>query len=290
MDTDPHNEAPAAAAPEPEPETNPTEAPQGRAERSGVSRGLLIGAVVGILAMLAMQVFTIISANRTNDRIGAIDDQIAAIDGRIDDVATEVSEVRKSVSDVDLKVDGIAAAAALAAAGSGSSSPTAPSVPAGSLPRFEQGQPDAALGVPLGNVTGPEYYTETDLTVDPADGTPRAWLVWAHWCPFCQQELPLVSEWHIENADRFPNVELLSVTTAIDPGRENPLEPYLDDLQLSFPAVVDVDGSLSAQFGVSAFPFWVFTAPDGATLLRVTGALEIEQIEEIFGQLDALAL
>ena len=89
-------------------------------------------------------------------------------------------------------------------------------------------------------------------------------------------------------ADLYPNVELVSVTTSIDPSRPNPLEPYLDELQLPFPAIVDADLSLAGQLGASAFPFWVFTGPDGTTLLRIAGYLEVEQVAEIFSQLDGL--
>ena len=140
----------------------------------------------------------------------------------------------------------------------------------------------------LGDVTGVEYYTDTEMTVNPADGTARAWLVWAHWCPYCQQELPPLSDWYTENADLYPNVELVSITSSIDPARGNPLEPYLDELQLPFPAIVDPNLALAEQFGLSAYPFWIFTAGDGSTLLRVAGFLEIEQVAEIFGQLESL--
>jgi hypothetical protein len=84
-------------------------------------------------------------------------------------------------------------------------------------------------------------------------------------------------------------VELITVTTSIDEARGNPLEPYLDELQLPFPAIVDDDLSLAEQFGASAFPFWVFTAPDGSTLLRVAGYLGVEQVAEIFDQLNTLS-
>jgi thiol-disulfide isomerase/thioredoxin len=246
--------------------------------QNSASRGFLIAIGVGIIAILAMQAFTLLSAGNT-------DDQVAALEEQVDSVAFDVSEVRRSVVDVDRKVDELAAAAPI---GSATPSASAAVTPSGWLPPFEQGQPDAALGVALGDVTGPEYYTEADVTIDPADGTTRAWLVRAHWCPHCQRELPPLSEWYEANAANYPNVELLSVTTSIDPSRGNPLEPYLDELQLPFPAIVDADLALTEQFGASAFPFWVFTGPDGTTLLRIPGFLELEQVEEIFAQLDSL--
>jgi thiol-disulfide isomerase/thioredoxin len=283
MDTDSAStESEAITLPEPGQETIDVNAQEEGKQRAGASRGLLIAMAIALAAVLALQVFTLISTNQT-------DDQIAALDEQVDDVASDVSEVRRSVVDVDRKVDELSATVPVAPAAS-SASAAAPNVPAGTLPPFQQGQPDAALGVVLGEVAGPEYYSGSDLTIDPSDGTIRAWMVWAHWCPYCQQELPDLTEWYAENAENYPNVELLSVTTSIDPERGNPLEPYLDDLQLSFPALVDVDLSLAEQFGASAFPFWVFTAPDGSTLLRIAGYLEIEQVAEIFDQLNALSV
>ena len=283
MDTDSTSTEPEATTPaEAAHETIDVNAREETKQRAGASRGLLIAMAVGIAAVLAMQVFMLISTSQT-------DEQIAALDEQVDGVAVDVSEVRRSVVDVDRKVDELSATVPVTPAASGASAAAVPNVPAGTLPPFEQGQPDAALGVVLGEVSGPEYYSETDVTVDPSDGTIRAWMVWAHWCPYCQQELPDLTEWYAANAENYPNVELLSVTTSIDPARDNPLEPYLDDLQLSFPAIVDVDLSLAEQFGASAFPFWVFTAPDGSTLLRIAGYLEIEQVAEIFNQLNTLS-
>ncbi len=284
MDTDSHSsENEATAPPIPAPAIVDVNAKEAEQRSSGASRGFLVAIAVGIVAIFAMQVFTLIASSRT-------DDQIATIEEQVDDVAFDVSEVRRSVTDVDRKVDELATQTPITAAASGASAAEAPDVPVGWLPSFEQGQPDAALGVVLGEVSGPEYYSQTDVTVDPADGTTRAWMVWAHWCPYCQQELPPVSEWYEANADLYPNVELVSVTTSIDPSRPNPLEPYLDELQLPFPTIVDADLSLAGQLGASAFPFWVFTGPDGTTLLRIAGYLEVEQVAEIFSQLDSLSV
>lgn len=283
MDINSSSTEPAVDTPaDPGPKTIDVNAQEETKQRAGASRGLLMAVAVGIAAVLALQVFMLISTSQT-------DEQIAALDEQVDDVAFDVSEVRRSVVDVDRKVDELSATVPVAPAASGASAAAAPDVPAGTLPPFEQGQPDAALGVVLGEVAGPEYYSGSDLTVDPSDGTIRAWMVWAHWCPYCQQELPALDEWYTTNADNYPNVELLTVTTSIDEARGNPLEPYLDDLQLSFPAIVDGDLSLAEQFGASAFPFWVFTAPDGSTLLRIAGYLEIEQVAEIFDQLSTLS-
>ena len=249
---------------------------------SSAARGWLIALAVGLVAVFAMQVFTLLSASQT-------DEQIAALEEQIDSVGTDIDDVQVSVNAVDQKVDDLATGSLVTPAASGASAAVAPSVPAGSLAQFEQGQPDAALGMVLGEVSGVEYYSETEMTIDPSDGTARAWLVWAHWCPHCQRELPPLSDWYTENASDYPNVELISISSSIDPTRGNPLEPYLDELQLPFPTILDPDLALAEQFGLSAYPFWVFTAGDGTTLLRVAGFLEIDQVAEILTQLETMA-
>ncbi len=283
MDTEPTTEpADAADAPSvPSSTIDVTEREQSR-RTSTSSRGLLMAIAVGIVVVLAVQVFTLVSSSRT-------DEQIAALDERIASVGSDVVTIQDSVAALDGKVEELSTSALVAPAASGASAADAPAEPAGVLPPFEQGQPDAALGVVLGEVTGTEYYTGEEMTFDPSDGVSRAWLIWAHWCPHCQREMPAVTDWYGENADAYPNVELVSITSAIDPSRGNPFEPYLDELQTPFPVLVDDDSRLADQFGLNAFPFWVFTSPDGTTVLRVAGYLEIDQVAEIFAQLDSLS-
>ena len=288
MDTDPQDHASGVAeSPTPAPSTIDVTRREKNSGSSGTARGLLIALAVGLIAVFAMQVFTLISANQTDQQITALNGDISDLDEQIAMVSGDVTAVQESVATVDEKVDDLAAGSLIAPSASGASAAVAPNAPTGYLPPFDQGQPDGALGVVLGDVAGIDYYTETEMTIDPTDGTARAWLIWAHWCPHCQRELPPLSDWYTENADQYTNVELISVSSSIDPARGNPLEPYLDELQLPFPTILDPDLALAEQFGLSAYPFWVFTAGDGTTLLRVAGYLEIDQVAEIFNQLEA---
>ena len=118
------------------------------------------------------------------------------------------------------------------------------------LPRLVSGSSDTAVGLVISNISGQEYYTGETNT--------------------------------------YSNMEVVSITTAIDPSASNPLEPYLDAGEYPFPVLVDRDGTLSAQLGVNAFPFWVFTAPDGSVLGRTAGLLTEERLVEIFAQLEEL--
>jgi len=251
--------------------------PQGRSSRrSGVSTAILALIGFGLVAVLAMQVYLLISTNSTSD-------QVESLEAAVTDLSGDLVRIEGSVDDVGTQVAEIEAAATASSPATGASPQAV--VEAGFLPPYEQGAQDTALGMPLATIEGDEYYTEGAVSIDPTDGTRRVWLVWAHWCPYCQDELPELSSWWTENAASYPDVEMVSVTTSIDPSRGNPLEPYLDELQLPFPTVVDHDLTTAARFGTSAFPFWVVTDGDGTVLFRTAGLLPIEQVEAIFNQL-----
>nr|MDJ0792264.1 TlpA disulfide reductase family protein [Acidimicrobiia bacterium] len=127
----------------------------------------------------------------------------------------------------------------------------------------------------------------TEVTIDPADGQKRIWMVWAHWCPYCQDELPALAASYDDYAEQYPGISIATVTTSIDPTRGNPLDAYLEANQFPFPVLVDEDSSMAAQFGVSAFPFWVVTDGDGIVLLRSAGFLDEPQLASLIESLDA---
>jgi thiol-disulfide isomerase/thioredoxin len=237
-------------------------------------RTLGIVAVVVIVALLgASQVVLIASQRSAQSQIESLNQQITNLDSSIGDVSKQVDEIA------------VSAASAAANNAAGSATP-APAVPAGFLPRFSNQGPDQAIGMTLTTVEGPDGYGDSTLVIDPADGTKRVWMIWAHWCPYCQEELPELDVWWPQAKDQFPNAELVTVTTSMDPSRGNALEPYLESSQFVFPVVVDTDTKIAAQMGVNAFPFWMVTNGDGTVLFRSAGALHMDQVEQLFLQLE----
>lgn len=255
--------------------------PDSATKKRDLSTGVLVLIAVLLVGVLVLQFLQLQKADDTSAEVAAL--------------AEDVTDLKPLRRDVDILGDQVAAldgqvGAALNAVGA---SPTA--IPTqgsnGSLPAFaDSGNDPAVLGeMKIASISGPEYYSGAEATFAPTDGKARVWLVWAHWCPYCQAELPDLTIWYPENAARFPNVELVTVTSAIDDSRGNPLLPYLDAEQFPFPVVVDESGQLSELFGTTAFPFWVVTDSDGTVVLRVAGAVGIDSIDQIFAQLETMA-
>lgn len=242
-----------------------------------------------LLAVIALLLVGVLGLQIVDFRQSAdITNEVAALTQDV----TDLKPLRRDVDILGDQVQALGGQVAAAAAADGASPATIAAQGAdGSLPRFEDSANDAAVlaEMTLATVSGQEYYSGENLSLAATDGKARVWLVWAHWCPYCQVELPELQSWYPENAARFPNVELITVSSAIDNTRDNPLLPYLDAEEFPFPVIVDETGAASQLFGTTAFPFWVVTDADGKVLLRVAGALGIESVEQIFGQLETMA-
>jgi thiol-disulfide isomerase/thioredoxin len=278
------NESDATTEPIGSPKASKTSSPSGRWWAAGIA--VMAALIIGTLVV--SQVRLINSLDDTRSDIAALESQIESVGDSVDTLVDDVAGVADDVENVASDVAQSTADAPNVA--SGDSSPLeAPTnaAPVGYLPRYDSQAPDQAIGMNLGVIEGVDAYTEQVSSFDPADGTKRIWMVWAHWCPFCQQELPELSDWYPTVEDQY-STELVTVSTSISPERGNPLEEYLDAEQFPFPVIVGPESALAVQMGVSAFPFWLVTDGDGEVLLRVTGLLHLDQVISLFDQLENL--
>lgn len=252
----------------------PTPAP---APTVGTPRWWIPFAVAGgvlVVLIAASQVYLITTLSDTQASLSSTRSDLASLESHVADVNTAVSQVSSDI-------------ASLSGGTRAPSSTPAPVLPSGSLPRWQRGQADPAIGASLGAIDGTDAYSGSDISIDPSDGTKRIWMVWAHWCPYCQEELPTLSAMHASLRDQFPTIELTTITTSVDPTRGNPLDAYLEAEQFPFPVVLDETLTLAGQMGVAAFPFWVVTSGDGTVLYRTAGYLDDAQVMNLATTLDA---
>jgi len=137
----------------------------------------------------------------------------------------------------------------------------------------EQSAPDPAVGLPSPVVTA-STYDDVEVTLG-APGQAQVLVFLAHWCPVCEQELPTLRD--VVAADGVPDdVELVLVTTGLDPGRPNwPPQRWLDDAGLSGVTTVrdDIGDPLMRAFGLRAYPAWAVIDAEGTLIARRQGLL-----------------
>lgn len=151
------------------------------------------------------------------------------------------------------------------------------------LPTFQPGE-DAAVGQQAPTMTG-QNLDGDPLTIEPGDGTPKAILFLAHWCPHCQREVPVVQQW-LEDDGLPDGVELVSVATDIDRNRPNfPPQDWLEREGWEQPTIVDGDNAIARAYGLATYPYVVLVDGEGDVVQRWSGETPIEQWEARVGKL-----
>lgn len=151
------------------------------------------------------------------------------------------------------------------------------------LPRL--GETDAAIGMAAPELRGSDF--EGQEVVIAADGRAKIVVFLAHWCPYCQQEVPIVHDW-IDADTLPPDVDVYSVATLTDITRSNyPPRPWFDREDWNVPLVVDdAFDTAATAFGVNAVPFWVLINTDGTIAGRgAGGGVPAEALQSIAEQL-----
>lgn len=137
---------------------------------------------------------------------------------------------------------------------------------------------DPAVGEVAPDVTGTDFDgSAVEIT---HDGTPKAILFLAHWCPHCQAEVPRVQAW-LDGGGGVEGVEIMSVTTSSNSGQANwPPSAWMEREGWTSPNIRDdADNSVLNAYGGSSFPYWVFLNGDGTVAARVSGEMDIATLQ-----------
>lgn|GEM_PF-132445 len=97
---------------------------------------------------------------------------------------------------------------------------------------------------------------------------------WATWCPPCLREMPAMQALYDRRGDE---VVILAVNYR---ETRSQVTAFMDDLDLHFPALLDVQGDVALRYGVWSYPTSVFIDKDGVVRGRFVGELSPELMEQ----------
>ncbi|MFP8952905.1 TlpA family protein disulfide reductase [Natrialbaceae archaeon A-arb3/5] len=131
----------------------------------------------------------------------------------------------------------------------------------------------ASLGVADSNETM-DVVADADLTLV---------YFFATWCGPCEPQLENLHEVREEY-----DTETLAMRALSPEDDEELVADYWADNDVDWPAAIDPDSDLHAEFGVSVYPSLVLVDPDGEVRWHTSGVAEVEEItDEIDAALDA---
>jgi len=147
------------------------------------------------------------------------------------------------------------------------------------LPKFGDGA-DTAIGMTAPVLEG-FGFLGNEVTTTP--GTPMLLVFLAHWCPFCQKEVPVLVNW--DSSGTVPdNLDVIAITTGTDEAQPNfPPSVWLANEKWPelWPVLVDnKDQTAANTFGLAGYPFMVLVGTDGKVLWRNSGEISAEALTE----------
>jgi peroxiredoxin len=107
--------------------------------------------------------------------------------------------------------------------------------------------------------------------------------VWTTWCPPCRDEMPSMER--LYGRLRAQDFELLAVSQDEDGKRV--VEPFVRDMRLSFPVLVDPEHQVGDRYGVWGYPETFVIDRNGYIVERVIGPRDWASAQSV-AQIEAL--
>jgi cytochrome c biogenesis protein CcmG/thiol:disulfide interchange protein DsbE len=151
------------------------------------------------------------------------------------------------------------------------------------LPKFDAGGADPAVGQTIPELRGQSFDgSPVDIR---NDGRAKLILFVAHWCPHCQREVPLLTD-YLKSNPLPSGVDLYTVSTNVTAKRPNyPPSAWLKKEGWTAKTLADSENQDAADaFGLTAFPYFVAVDGSGKVVARTSGEITTGQFAALAQQ------
>jgi thiol-disulfide isomerase/thioredoxin len=153
--------------------------------------------------------------------------------------------------------------------------------------------PDTALCEPAPVVAGYDYDGNA-VTIDPASDGPTMVVLLAHWCPHCNNEIPVLNEWR-DSGEIPDGLNIVGVSTGVSSDAPNyPPDEWLVEKDWQWPVLVDDSppddespAPAMGAYGGTSYPTMVLIDGDGLVRQRLSGEVPTEVLAPLVDDLVA---
>jgi peroxiredoxin len=102
---------------------------------------------------------------------------------------------------------------------------------------------------------------------------------WTTWCTYCRTEFPLIEEAYARNQAQGFAVLAINVQE-----HSETVQPYVQELALTFPILLDLHGETSARFRANKLPTSYVIDREGVIVLKKVGAFDRATLDRVLAQ------
>jgi len=107
--------------------------------------------------------------------------------------------------------------------------------------------------------------------------------LWTTWCPPCRMEMPAMERLYRRLRDR----DFVMLAVSADEAGKEAVAPFVEELGLTFPILLDPEGRLSPRYGVTGYPETFVINREGKVVEHMIGPADW-QSEEMVGFFESL--
>jgi peroxiredoxin len=91
--------------------------------------------------------------------------------------------------------------------------------------------------------------------------------LWATWCPPCRMEMPSMERLH----QRLRGKDFVMLAVSEDETGAAAVQPFVEEMRLTFPVLLDTEGTLPSRYGVTGYPETFLIDRDGRVVHHTIG-------------------
>lgn len=102
---------------------------------------------------------------------------------------------------------------------------------------------------------------------------------WATWCPPCRAEMPDMENFYKDQKNN--SFVILAVNYTTQEKNKDDVQRFVEDFGLTFPILLDLDGSISSHYQIFTIPTTFVIDSNGVIQKKIVGPLNKEMMEKL---------
>ena len=146
---------------------------------------------------------------------------------------------------------------------------------------------DVVVGTPAPVLSGLNFQGDEIVIDAAASGKPYMVVFLAHWCPHCNDEMPLLRRWK-QSGGVPEELQVIGVATAVSESAANyPPAEWFNTKGWQWPVLVDEStgdeqaGKAAQAFGAPGWPYFVIIGADGLVKARYSGEIPVDDLQAL---------
>ncbi|OUP04895.1 cytochrome C biogenesis protein, partial [Anaerofilum sp. An201] len=104
---------------------------------------------------------------------------------------------------------------------------------------------------------------------------------WADWCGYCVEEMPDIQQLYLDEGENTGDVIILGITNGLS---QQEMADFFAEKELTYPTLLDTDGSVFATYGAYSLPTTFMIDVDGNVYGYLPGMMDRETMDSIIAQ------